>query len=133
MGGESPLYDNSVDTMSVAIGLAFLAISIVLFLFSFLKILRKETGIIYLLIFRAFAALLFFAGYSIMVVPYSVSYAAYNTIQGSTIVQYPVYNVSYSISKGTQASIGGITTVIVLVMVGSVGIDFVMRMREKKG
>jgi hypothetical protein len=117
--------------MSVAIGLVFVGLSITIFLVTFLPLLRKQTGMIYLLVFRTFAALLFFIAYSAIVVPSTVTYGAYNAIQGSTVIQYPNVTVTTAIPSGTQSAIGGGTIAMILLMIGSVGIDYSMRMREK--
>ena len=136
---------------TVIIGLILMAFSLAILFFSFLPLMnKKERGVIYLFVLRLFAALIFFAAYSILIIPQNLTYQAYNTITTTTNVplfcttvsatcpttntvatfQSPTYNVTSPIPQGAQTATGWITTVYVVVCMGTVAIDWVMKMRE---
>lgn len=116
--------------MSEAMGIALMFLSFSLFVFTLFPIIRKERAIVYLLILRLFSAFIFFVAFSVIVIPQTISYGAYNSVLANVIVQYPTYNVTTAIPSGTQSTLGWVSISYIMLVISSIGIDFVMKMRE---
>lgn len=121
---------SSFPNVPIGIGLAICSIEI--FLFSFIALSRKEDGIVYLIVFRLLAFLLMFIAYSILISPQTITYPTYNAVSGSTIATFQSFNSIGTTSLGTQRIVGWIILVYIVVIIGSLGIDVVFGLREKK-
>ena len=112
--------------MSLEIGIVLLVLGTLIWLFSFVPLIRSHRGIIYLVLFRTFAALLVFSGLSLMTVA-----STYTTNSNSTTI--PNSTTTYAVNPGTSASLDALNIGYVVVIMASMLIDVVWLLRDKRG
>jgi hypothetical protein len=112
--------------------ITFMVLSVVLFLFSYMPFIRerRNQGLVYVILFRVFAALLFFVGYSISVVPVltTITTACKGTGTESLCTQTSTVTLPDAIS----ASLGYFVVIYILMLIASILIDIIMARKEKE-
>jgi hypothetical protein len=84
------------------------------------------------MLFRIFAALIFFIGYSIALPATTTTYSGYNTTAeaGNTITSG--YTVTNALPDAIGASLGYFTVIYFLMLIASILIDIIMARKEKE-